>query len=72
LAAPGADGQGGSARGRSTQVVSVDLLGVLGGILVLPGLPELYARMAGASRFSGLAGMVLLAVARAPAARFCL
>jgi len=53
-------------------VVSVDLLGVLGGILVLPGLPELYARMAGASRFSGLAGMVLLAVARAPAARFCL
>lgn len=43
--------------------VPVNLLGVLGAILVLLGLPGLYAWMAGASRFSGLAGMVLLALA---------
>jgi hypothetical protein len=43
--------------------VPVNLLGVLGAILVLLGLPGLYAWMAGASRFSGLVGMVLLALA---------
>lgn len=41
----------------------VNLLGVLGAILVLFGLPGLYAWMAGVSRLLGLAGMVLLALA---------
>lgn len=43
--------------------VPVNLLGVLGAILVLLGLPGLYARIAAASRFSGLAGMALLVIA---------
>ena len=43
--------------------LAVNALGVLGAGLVLLGLPALYGRMAGAAGKSGLAGIVLLALA---------
>ena len=43
--------------------LAVNALGVLGAGLVLLGLPAVYGRMAGAAGKSGLAGMVLLALA---------
>jgi hypothetical protein len=43
--------------------LAVNALGVVGAALVLLGLPALYGRMAGAAGRSGLAGMVLLALA---------
>jgi hypothetical protein len=41
----------------------VNLLGVLGAVLVLLGLPAVYVRMAGSSGVPGMAGVVLLTLA---------
>jgi hypothetical protein len=43
--------------------VAINALGLVGAVLVLLGLPALYARMAAASGRLGLAGAVLIAVA---------
>ncbi len=43
--------------------VPVNLLGVLGAVIVLLGLPGTYGRMAGASGWPGLIGMVLITLA---------
>jgi hypothetical protein len=48
---------------RQSLWVPVNLLGVLGAVLVLLGLPGMYARMAGPSGLLGLAGVVLIALA---------
>ena len=43
--------------------VPINLLGVIGAVLVLLGLPAMYARMASATGLAGLVGVVLIALA---------